>query len=648
MSFATQRNALIELRKSMLQAPDQAVIGLQSWLQIARRTDDCGLIAEGLADLTCCYRALNRLAEAMETSGQACVLAESSANRDVLHKALMVHAMMLDDMGRPADALQHVERANALECELEARDLAATKGICGSLLCRMGRTEEGLAQLRSAVEACGAHRTERFFRRMVLIWHLVDDIGQPDTALREWNTLVEDTEWDRFDGQLRTARLATAVGVWAANARVGDLRAAYRALLEEHRHAPHVCTGWALMLALEAFVTQDLLDEASSVIQGAQELVAEMRKSDLHRWLLARRDLAGKRGQAQEALALAAEADQVRATYLTPPGDDPRILIMQLRNLEFRLSLARSHHEAERLRREIERREEELRARQALPPSLLSELVVLRGRHTTQLGEPDLGPLGFHLVFQPFLDLRTHQIKGTEALLRLNHPELGPRTPAEFIPRLDASGEIEVVGRWVLGEACRQLRKWQHSYPQQVVAVNVSAPQLATPGLSDFVAQLLEHHGVNPAGLELEITETIACSETDTVLRELERLVQLGVGISIDDFGTGYSNFGRLLDLLPSKVKIDRSLINRLGGGERPRRIVATLIQAAHSMGISVTAEGIELVQQAQVLRELGCDYLQGYLLGRPADPATLGPLLRQPAGHWIELLEPAAAGVAT
>ncbi len=640
MSFIKQHWSLDQLSKLALSDPEQALAGLQEWVKTARHLGDNGQLSIGQYELARCLRALNRLGEAVEASSEACAMAEATADLRSLNHALTFHAMLMDDMGRSEEALNLVERAMSLDYALEPEDLASAKGICGALLCRMGRLDEGLQALREAIVVPELPYTSRLMRHMALVWQLADDAQRPQEAAHEWEMVQVSISREPIAGRLATALAATELCILSTLRCSDRLQAASEALLASHINNPHYATGWALMLALESLAATGHTEAAQWLIETLERQPVELRKPDLDRWARACRTLALMRSddtaQAQRARAAELDADDSAAT-----NQDARLLVMQLRNLDYRHSLANSRKDTRRLRQEMLRREREVRNARSFP-SLLDELSQLHDYQDVDVDGLHPGQLGFHLVYQPFVDMSTGAIKGAEVLLRLNHPARGQLSPAEFIPRLDVSGEIEEVGRWVISEACRQLHRWQANFPSHVLAVNVSAAQLEVSGLADHVASQLRAHGLPPGVFELEVTETMASVESRTMITELERLRALGIGVSIDDFGTGYSNFARLLDLQPGKIKIDRSLVNRITTGQRQNQTVGALIHAAHSMGLSVTAEGIEHTEQAHVLSELNCDYAQGYLLSKPVDCMEMTRLLKLPIGHWQELLSPA------
>ncbi|WP_297409674.1 EAL domain-containing protein [Naasia sp.] len=232
------------------------------------------------------------------------------------------------------------------------------------------------------------------------------------------------------------------------------------------------------------------------------------------------------------------------------------------------------------------------------------------------------------LVYQPVRRLDDGSVQGAEALVRWMRPELGQVAPDDFIPLAEATGLIVPLGEWVLGEALRQLTEWRRSasVPDDFqIAVNLSPRQLEDPELVDSVARLLDFHEVEPSGLILELTESVPVADADSVARVAE-IAATGVSISIDDFGTGYASFAHLRRLPARQLKADRSFVAGLLTSPVDAALVGTLISLAHDLGMTCVAEGVETLGQLELLRELGCDLGQGYLLGRPAPAVALTP----------------------
>lgn len=223
------------------------------------------------------------------------------------------------------------------------------------------------------------------------------------------------------------------------------------------------------------------------------------------------------------------------------------------------------------------------------------------------------------LFYQPKVDVASQRIAGAEALVRWRHPERGYIPPDVFIPVAEKSGFIGELTKWVMNEACRQIRHWQDMGLARVtVAVNVSAGDLRRPDLTDMIANTLVKHSVSPQYLELEVTESMVMQDVDMVIGTLRRLRSLGIGIGIDDFGTGYSSLAYLKRFPVQRLKIDRSFVRDLSAFGEGRVIPKVIIDLAHALSVKVVAEGVETAEQLHALAELGCDEAQGYFLGRP------------------------------
>lgn len=237
----------------------------------------------------------------------------------------------------------------------------------------------------------------------------------------------------------------------------------------------------------------------------------------------------------------------------------------------------------------------------------------------------------FSLHYQPQFDLASGTVSGMEALLRWNNAELGTVPPTEFIPIAEETGLILAVGEWVLRNACRQARIWQdEGLSVGRMAVNVSGRQFALPHYPAQVAQILRETGLDPARLELEITESVVTADESWAEKALAQLKQLGVSLAIDDFGTGYSSFGRLRNFAVDRLKIDRSFVTSINEGNDDRAIAAAIIAMSRSLRINVTAEGVESIPQLMFLQENACQDAQGFLLSKALPAEEAGDLLRR------------------
>jgi diguanylate cyclase (GGDEF)-like protein/PAS domain S-box-containing protein len=247
-----------------------------------------------------------------------------------------------------------------------------------------------------------------------------------------------------------------------------------------------------------------------------------------------------------------------------------------------------------------------------------------------------------HLAWQPRIDAATGALVGVEGLMRWRHPELGDVSPAEFIPVAEETGLVLPMGAWAIEEACRQAAIWQRQQLAPAVSINLSARQLRDAGLAEHVRRILERFGAPAGGLELELTESMVMDDAEGNLRQMHALRALGIGLAIDDFGTGYSSLSYLSRFPIDKLKVDRSFVQRMLGDPAARAITLGVIGLGHSLGLKVVAEGVEKPAQARLLREAGCDELQGFLYARPMPAAELAAWLEAHRG-----LVPAAFRVA-
>ena len=242
-------------------------------------------------------------------------------------------------------------------------------------------------------------------------------------------------------------------------------------------------------------------------------------------------------------------------------------------------------------------------------------------------GALQAGELCVH--FQPLARTRTGRIAGFEALVRWRHPRRGLLLPAMVIPVAEEIGLIGEIGRWVLRQACEQMRDWARTHAAHPlrISVNVSGVELMDARFIERLQHTLDEAGVAPAWLELDITESVLLNHWDTLVVTLERIRAMGVRLALDDFGTGYSSLSYLSHYPLDTIKIDRSLVSAIPRQARTVSIVETIVRLGHALGLEVVAEGVETAAQLETLTGLGCDYVQGYLIARPL-PAAQAELL--------------------
>ena len=229
----------------------------------------------------------------------------------------------------------------------------------------------------------------------------------------------------------------------------------------------------------------------------------------------------------------------------------------------------------------------------------------------------------FELHYQPFLDVGTGKVIGFEALLRWQHPTRGNVPPLDFIAVAEENGLIVRIGEWALATACQAACAWPD---EMVVAVNVSPVQFKADTLLATVARVLQVTGLAPHRLEIEITEGALLDNTDAVLATLHGLRDLGVRISMDDFGTGYSSLSYLQKFPFNKIKIDRSFV--IGDDTDSRAILKAVSSLGTNLGMAITAEGVETLEQFARIRDQNCTHVQGYLTGRPMAAGAIPPFL--------------------
>jgi EAL domain-containing protein (putative c-di-GMP-specific phosphodiesterase class I) len=234
----------------------------------------------------------------------------------------------------------------------------------------------------------------------------------------------------------------------------------------------------------------------------------------------------------------------------------------------------------------------------------------------------------FVVHYQPIVNIQSGGLWGLEALVRWDHPERGLLDPDEFMPVAEESGLVVPIGEQVLREACRRAAQWHkerpHSNPQLVVSVNLSGRQLRRADLHEVIEQALKESELSPSSLNLDITETVYIGVLDANTAALDTLKALGVRISVDDFGAGYSSLSCLKRLPTDILKIDKSFTRGLGVEVEDTAIVQTIVDLAHILGIEVVAEGVEVEEQETLLKELGCDFAQGFYFSEPLPPEAL------------------------
>lgn len=234
------------------------------------------------------------------------------------------------------------------------------------------------------------------------------------------------------------------------------------------------------------------------------------------------------------------------------------------------------------------------------------------------------------LEFQPKFDVATQRVVGAEALCRWRHPTLGAVNPAEFIMVAEQSGQIDKLDDWVIATVCRQVREWHDTgLPVVPVAINVSGLRFASRDFPQYLLEQIHQQDIPPSAITLEITETAAMKDIAQSLETLTELQSLGIQVALDDFGSGYSSLGYLKRLRVGTLKIDRTLIGGLDTDAQGRAIVGSMVALAHELRMRVVAEGVESQSQFEILAQMQCDEVQGYLLSRPLGSAAFAEVLR-------------------
>jgi diguanylate cyclase (GGDEF)-like protein len=233
----------------------------------------------------------------------------------------------------------------------------------------------------------------------------------------------------------------------------------------------------------------------------------------------------------------------------------------------------------------------------------------------------------FVVHYQSVVDLQTGELWGMEALVRWDHPERGLLTPSEFVPVAEETGLVIPMGEQILRESCFRAKEWQEENPRippLVMSVNLSASQLSRLNLADTVERVLRETGLEGSRLILDVTETVYVKVLADNTAMLDRLRGLGVRFSIDDFGTGYSSLSYLRRLPADAIKIDQYFVRGLGENVEDKAVVRMIIELAHTLGLEVIAEGVETEEQATLLKEMGCNFAQGYHFSKPFPPEAV------------------------
>lgn len=244
----------------------------------------------------------------------------------------------------------------------------------------------------------------------------------------------------------------------------------------------------------------------------------------------------------------------------------------------------------------------------------------------------------FMVFYQAQIDLNQDRIVGFEALVRWNHPERGIISPAGFVQVAEETGLIVPIGRWVLFEACRQLKRWdEEGFHDISIAVNLSARQFKDADIVAMVHEAIEETQIDPRRLDLEITESIAIENIEYSIEIIKKLKEIGVRFSLDDFGTGYSSMNYLKYLPVNNLKIDKSFLDRVNDNTSDQQIVSAIITLAQTLDLIVIAEGVESSEQALFLKKANCNQAQGYLYSKPIPDVEAGELLRHLLNKRLE-----------
>ena len=260
-----------------------------------------------------------------------------------------------------------------------------------------------------------------------------------------------------------------------------------------------------------------------------------------------------------------------------------------------------------------------------------------KGKNNVQLFNPDLEKIAvkrmnietelrsavrdgdFFLLYQPKTNMALDEIVGLEALIRWKHRDLGTVPPVEFIPVAEDTGLILDIGAWILEEVCEQIQRWHKAgLPNVPVAINMSVRELQQPNISKTMLEIVKGHGISPALIEIEVTESLLMDNLEQGVKTLQDLREAGFQVSVDDFGTGHSSLGYLKHLPVNKLKVDRAFIKDISLSKKDAAIADSIINLGHNLGLEVVAEGVEDLTSVEILRQFSCDQLQGYFFSAP------------------------------